>query len=158
MKLRLVPLLLFCLTAAAAEVGTDSPIVVEQAWSRASRPESTTGILYLSIENRGETADRLIGVATPVAGMAAVHEVVEENGMVGMQPVPALTIAPGERTVLAPLSPRGLHVMLTELAMPLHEGDTIPVVLTFETAGAVEIEAAVGAETAMEFPGAPAGR
>jgi copper(I)-binding protein len=50
-------------------------------------------------------------------------------------------LPPGETVTLAPA---GLHVMLTDLAAPLKQGEVVPVDLTFEKAGTVRVEARIG--------------
>ena len=42
------------------------------------------------------------------------------------------------------LSPKGYHVMFTGLKQPLKKGDNVKAVLTFEHAGPVAVEFAVG--------------
>lgn len=41
------------------------------------------------------------------------------------------------------LEPGGLHVMLIGLKQPLTEGQTLPLTLTFEEAGTLEVELAI---------------
>jgi copper(I)-binding protein len=48
------------------------------------------------------------------------------------------------------LSPGGLHLMMMGLKAPLVEGETVPVTLTFATAGTVEIALVVGSVNAKE--------
>jgi hypothetical protein len=52
------------------------------------------------------------------------------------------------------LKPGGLHVMLTGLKQPLSEGQSFPLTLTFEKAGAIETTvkiAKAGAMTGMDM-------
>jgi len=50
------------------------------------------------------------------------------------------------------LKPSGHHVMLMELRQPLKQGESVPVTLSFEKAGTVEIKAAVGSMGADRMP------
>jgi hypothetical protein len=64
-----------------------------------------------------------------------------------MRPVAAIEIAPGAPTVL---EPGGLHIMLVGLGQKLVEGGTLPLTLTFEQAGSIELEAPIrGMATGM---------
>jgi copper(I)-binding protein len=60
-----------------------------------------------------------------------------EGGVAKMQPLAAIEIASGEPTVLAPGGP---HIMLLGLEKKLAEGDTLSLSLTFERAGAIELQ------------------
>jgi copper(I)-binding protein len=60
------------------------------------------------------------------------------GGMMGMRPIDSLTLPAGEEVAL---EPGGYHIMLIDLAEPIEEGDTVPVTLTFENAGEIEVEA-----------------
>ncbi len=99
------------------------------------------GAVYFSMKNTGDTDDALIGVSTEAAGKAALHETVTGEGTtMKMQPVAEIEIpARGEAT----LEPGGYHVMLMDLKEPLEEGGTIELVLTFQQAGSVIIQAPV---------------
>jgi copper(I)-binding protein len=55
-------------------------------------------------------------------------------------PVDAIEVEPGAPAVLAP---GGLHVMLMGLTVPLAEGASFPLTLTFATAGPVTVRVAV---------------
>lgn len=48
------------------------------------------------------------------------------------------------------LAPGGLHLMFMQLKAPLVEGTRVPVTLTFEKSGTVEIELEVGGIAAKE--------
>jgi periplasmic copper chaperone A len=54
-----------------------------------------------------------------------------------MRPVAAIEVAPGQPTVL---EPGGLHIMLSGLGEKLVEGETLPLSLTFEDSGTIELE------------------
>lgn len=116
-------------------------------WARASAGEAKNGAVYLEIVNNGATADRLIGASTAVADHAELHMHVSENGILKMRPVDGgIDLAPGAHVVL---KPGGLHVMLMGLAAPLQEGESFPISLTFEKAGAIEVSAIVASVATM---------
>ena len=92
---------------------------------------------YLAISNAGAQADRLMGVSSKIAKSVSLHQSrVDANGVASMSPVAALEIPAGE-TVL--LEPGGYHIMFMGLTGRFSEGDMLPVTLTFEKAGAIEM-------------------
>lgn len=58
--------------------------------------------------------------------------------MMSMREIGSLTLPAGEEVSL---EPGGYHIMLIDLAKPIEDGDTVPVTLTFEKAGEIEVEA-----------------
>lgn len=122
---------------------TVGSLTVGHPWSRATPEKARAAGAYLTIVNRGGEADRLIAVASPAADRASVHTMAMENGVMQMRPLSGgLPIGPGETVTLAP---GGLHLMLNGLKAPLRQGETLPLTLTFERAGTVEVEAAIEA-------------
>jgi periplasmic copper chaperone A len=111
--------------------GNDGP-TIDHAWARATPGSAKTGAAYFTIESPID--DRLIGLATPVAGKAELHTHSEENGMMRMHAVEGGLAIAADRKV--ELKPGGLlHVMLIDLNRKLQAGDRFPLVLTFEKAG-----------------------
>jgi copper(I)-binding protein len=129
-----------------AQTSTAMPIMVENAWARATPGTIKTGGAYMTLVDHGTSADRLIGVATPVAGKAELHVMSEDNGIMKMRPVDAVPVEPGKPTEL---KPGGYHVMLIDLKQPLKEGDSFPMTLTFEKAGTIQVTVKVEKPGAM---------
>jgi copper(I)-binding protein len=126
-------------------------LAVTGAWARAPLGAAKSGAIYLTVENRGAAADRLIAAETPAASRAALHTHIMDEGVMKMRPVEGgIEILAGGSTVLAP---GGLHVMLMGLAAPLEEGARFPLTLTFEQAGPVTVEVLVRPATAMDAGG-----
>jgi copper(I)-binding protein len=117
---------------ALAQVPT---IEVRQAWSRATPGAAHSGVVYLTLHDKG-AADRLIGVSTPVAGMAMLHESILESGVERMRMLDALPLPAGGTVTL---HPHGLHIMLTDLKHSLERGESFPLTLTFEKAPPVTV-------------------
>jgi len=123
----------------AEETGMDEDTVhVADAWARS--PSTDVGAVYFEMHNGAEEEDRLIGVSTPAAGRAEIHEMVEREGEMVMQPVTSVPIVPDETVMF---EPGGYHIMLFDLREPLEVDSTITVTLEFENAGEIEIEALV---------------
>ena len=130
-------LLLHAMTSACA-----ADIVVREAWSRATPKGAQVASGYLTIENRSNSADRLLSASTPAAGKVEIHEMLDAGGIMKMRPVTErLTIPPSGHLVL---TPGGTHMMFLQLKSPFSEGEQIPVSLDFENAGQINISLKVG--------------
>lgn len=121
-------------------------LTVSHPWARASAGKAKAGAAYVTITNDGRQVDRLVKVASPIAGKARLHTNMMEGAVMKMRPVEAIEIGPGKPAVL---KPGGLHIMLMGLKSPLKEGETFPMTLTFEKAGAVEVRVMVKKVGAM---------
>ena len=124
-------------TSASAEDIKAGDLVISQAWSRATPNGARIGGGYLTIENKGTAADRLVGGSGDIAGRVEVHEMAVNNGVMTMRPLDkGLAIEPGKTVKLAP---GGYHLMMFDLKGPLKQGDKVPVTLEFEKAGKVTL-------------------
>ncbi|MBM3558545.1 MAG: copper chaperone PCu(A)C [Alphaproteobacteria bacterium] len=109
-------------------------------WSRATAPSAPNGGAYLTVENKGTTADRLLAVRGDVAGKIELHTHTMKDGVMQMRPVEAIDVPAGGKVEL---KPGGLHVMLLGLKAPLVKGEHFPLTLVFERAGEVPVEVVV---------------
>jgi copper(I)-binding protein len=98
------------------------------------------GAAYFTIKNTGDTDDALVGAASDAARRVELHETVTEGTTDKMLPVEQIAIPAGREAVL---QPGGYHVMLMDLNEELAVGDTVPITLTFEKAGSVDLEVEV---------------
>lgn len=139
--LMLAALLLSTFFAQAQEY-TAGSLVVSDPWSMELPPNAPAVAAYFTIENKGETADRLLSVDTPLAGQAQLHEHVHANGLMKMQQVQTVEIAPRTKVSFAPMA---YHVMLLDLKdrSKLVASQQFPVTLHFEKAGDVEVQVVV---------------
>lgn len=124
--------------AEPVKVGT---LVVEQASASASIGRSTTSAAYLTLRNAGAETERLLQASSPAADRVSLHVSLMEGGTMRMRPVDRLDIPAGETVTMEPGS--GLHLMLEGLHEPLRDGASVPMTLTFERAGAVQVAAEV---------------
>jgi protein SCO1/2 len=115
-----------------------STFTIADAWARPADAAGSSAI-YLRITNASDTADRLIGVSSPL-GQAQMHRTSQDGGMMHMQAVGALDIAGGGEIRF---EPGGLHIMLTSLQQTLAQGDEVPLTLTFERSGTLTVRAPV---------------
>ena len=133
----------------AAEVAILGNLEISGAFTRATLPNAPVGGGFLTIVNSGDAADRLVSASTPAAGVAQFHQMQMDGDVMTMGELPnGIAIPPGETVTLAP---GGLHIMLMDLTRPLVEGETVPLTLTFETAGTIEIALPI-ADPAADAP------
>jgi periplasmic copper chaperone A len=122
-------------------------IRIIEPWARASAGMATVGAAYMTIENTGATADRLIEAASPAAETVELHTHIVEGDIMRMRAVEGIDLPPGETVEL---QPGGLHVMLIGLGAPLEMGEYIPLTLTFAEAGTTTVEVEILQPGAME--------
>ena len=132
-----------CLAIASAASAQTAQLEVSNAWARATPAKAENGIAFLTI--RSPTPDRLISVSSPVAQKAELNTMEMAGMVMKMRPLAALDVPAGQPVTL---KPGGEHIMLMGLSAPLREGQSFPLTLTFEKAGAREVSVAV------EKPGA----
>jgi len=138
--------LLSATTSVFADEATLGDLVIRHVWSRATIASVGTGAVYLEVDNNGATADRLVGVATPVAAMAHLHTTEMQGNMASMQAIDGLDVPAGGKIIL---KPQNSHVMLMGLSAPLKQGTTFPLTLQFEKAGKVDVNVPVEAAGAL---------
>lgn len=112
-------------------------LTIEQPTARPTRPGQPSGAAYVSIDNRGNASDRLIGASSPVAGKTEIHTMSMEDNVMRMREVDAITIDAGAKIVMRPGA--GYHLMLLELKKPLKAGEQFPLTLRFANAGEVPV-------------------
>lgn len=104
-------------------------VKAEEPWMRATVGSQTAAGAFMRLHATEKA--RLVEARSPAAKIVEIHEMKMEDNIMKMRALPDFTLKAGET---AELKPGGLHVMLTELAQPLKEGDKVPVTLVFETA------------------------
>ncbi|WP_417455965.1 copper chaperone PCu(A)C [Kordiimonas sp.] len=142
--------LMFCFTLgttpAFAHGEEGHGLSIEKAWARKTS-RTVSAAVYLTITNDTHNMEFLNGVSTDIANMAMIHQSREVDGVMQMDHVDTLPIAPGETLEFAP---GGYHVMLMGLSKPLAKGDVFTITLDFENAGTtpviVEVTGLMGLE------------
>lgn len=135
-------------------------IKIDGPYARMTGPDRPAAA-YFVIANETDSADALIGAASPAFAKVELHEtyVVEpsempsadpmasmdptasmDGGMMGMRPVAEIPV-PANGSVA--LEPGGFHVMLMEPVSPLEIGQVIDLTLTFRNAGEVKVKATI---------------
>jgi copper(I)-binding protein len=131
------------LTAAATTLpAMAADITVDDAYARSSAMSAKTGAAFMMIRNTGETDDRLIGAASPAAKLVQLHtHKQDDNGVMKMMHVEDGFALPANGMIK--MQRGGNHVMFMGLNDPFEQGKMIPVTLTFEKAGDIEIDVPV---------------
>ncbi len=123
-------------------------VEVQNAWARATvKGQMATGAFMTLTADAGA---RLVGASSPVAGVARVHEMKMEGGVMKMAEVKGGLDLPAGKAV--ELKPGGFHIMLMDLKAPLEKGSTVPVTLIFKDAKGAEIKQEVKLPVAMTPP------
>lgn len=118
-----------------------SSVMLMKAYARASAtPTAQAGAAYVSLMLHGD-ADRLVGVSSPAAKVAGLHQTQAMDGVMKMEHVDGIDIPANGKLEM---KPGGYHIMLMGLTQPLKEGDEIELTLTFEKAGEIKVKARVG--------------
>lgn len=136
-------LLVVIVTSACSRIaiGSEQPLVLNDAWGRPSPAMAETAAFYLTITNNSDADDQLVGVAATVCDPAELHNTTMHNGMMHMEHAHHGIAIPANSSTA--LEPGSFHVMCMGLAQPLATGDEIPLTLTFAEAGEVEVTAVV---------------
>ncbi|HSV57364.1 MAG TPA: copper chaperone PCu(A)C [Variovorax sp.] len=131
-----------------------APVQVSDAWVRRAVPgQSGTGAF---MKLKAPAGTRLVGAATPVAGVAEVHEMKMEGDTMKMRALSQGLELPAGQTV--ELKPGGYHLMLMDLKQPIAAGSSVPLTLRFVDAKGVASELKLQVPVSATAPGgAPAG-
>ncbi len=115
---------------------------------------SDTGAVYMHIVNNSAADDALIDAAIDGCGTIELHEMINDNDTMVMRQVEGNRIPiPAGETVM--LQRGGLHIMCIGKTGEFTIGQSVPVTLTFEKAGTMEVMADVldPAKLGMEMNG-----
>ncbi|MHA6909418.1 copper chaperone PCu(A)C [Ralstonia pseudosolanacearum] len=116
-------------------------VTVRDAWVRGTVPGQTATGAFMTLQ--AADGARLVGIATPAAARAEIHEMKMEGDVMRMRAVPALPLPKGETVQL---KPGGYHVMLQDLKQPLAKDTTVPLTLKVELADHRIVEQKVDAK------------
>jgi len=120
-------ILLTLLAAGLFSTSALAQVTVSEPWVRATVPNQKASGAFMRVQSA--QAARLVGVSTPVAGRAELHEMAMENNTMRMRQVDAIDLPAGKAVHLAS---GGYHVMFFDLKRQLKEGETVPVTLVVQ--------------------------
>lgn len=112
-------------------------IEVSEPYAFATIPGARTAAAFMTIKNKGEVAEKLIGAESPVAGIVEIHENIidPDDGTMMMRKIKGLDLAVGQDVVL---QPKGYHIMFMDLQESLAIGQTFNLTLLLESGGVVK--------------------
>lgn len=140
----LITLLLACGSA----IAQTAAVKVEGAWARATvQGQKASGAFMKLTAPQGA---KLVRVESPVAGVAEVHEMSMDGGVMRMRALPALDLPAGKAVEL---KPGGYHLMLQDLKAPLAKGTSVPVTLVFQDAKGAESSQQLNVPVDTRAPG-----
>lgn len=130
------------------------PVKVDAAWARVTVPgQKGTGAFMTLTAAQGL---RLVGVQSPVAGIAEIHEMKMEGDVMRMRAIAGLDLPAGQAVALRPGS---YHLMLMDLKQPLVKDSQIPVTLRFQDAQGKPLQMQLSLPVLLASPaGAPQGQ
>ncbi|MES2281500.1 MAG: copper chaperone PCu(A)C [Pseudomonadota bacterium] len=138
------------LALSASAFAQTASVKVDKAWARATvQGQKGTGA-FMSLTAAEGT--KLVGLTSPVAGVAEVHEMKMEGDVMKMRAVAGGLDLPAGKTV--ELKPGGYHVMLMDLKAPLAKDSTVPMTLLFKNARGVESKLNITVPVSVTAPGA----
>jgi copper(I)-binding protein len=137
------------LTTVCAVSAFAQNVTITDAWARATvQGQKATGA-FMKITAKDNT--KLVGVSSPVAGLAEIHEMKMEKDVMKMAALPNGLDLPAGKAV--ELKPGSYHVMLMDLKAPLTKDTTVPLTLTLQDAKGVksnvELKVLVGMQPPM---------
>lgn len=100
----------------------------------------STSAVYMTLVNNGSTADAVVKASTDAAQTVELHNVIMENNVAMMRPVPEIEIPAGGQ---AELKPGGFHVMLIGITRDLKVGDTVNLTLDLRSGASLQVAAPV---------------
>jgi copper(I)-binding protein len=121
---------------------------VEGAWVRTAVPGQQGTGAFMRLTARQTM--QLIGVTTPVAGTAEVHEMKQEGDIMRMRQVVKVDLPAGQTVEF---KPGGYHLMLMDLKQALKPGTVVPLTLVLRDARGAEHKLELNATVAAQAPG-----
>lgn len=116
-------------------------VEVTDAWVRgtAAGQKATGAFMKLTSPEGG----KLVGVSSPVAGIAEIHEMKMDGDIMKMRAIPSVDVPKGKTVEFKPGS---YHVMLMDLKKEIKKGEPVSLTLKFETADKKVVEREVTAD------------
>ncbi len=117
-----------------------NPLTVEDAYVRATPPNSKNSAAFMVINNAGNKEVKLIAASSDIADRVELHTHINEDGMMKMRQVEEIVIKAQNTAVL---QPGGYHVMFLNLKQPLKEGQSVAIRLYFDNGEQIEVAAPI---------------
>jgi copper(I)-binding protein len=125
----------------SSAIAVAGPIAISEPWVRPSSSRLLEAAGFLTLTNNGPEPDRLVGASSPAAASIEIHAIKVVGPDVVMRPLAGGLVIPGGVTMT--FKPRGYHLLLLGMKVPLRTGARVPMTLAFEKAGSIDIALAV---------------
>ena len=102
-------------------------VTVTNAWVRPTVAQQKVTGAFMTITSTVDA--HVVGITSPVADRAEIHEMKMDNDIMTMRAVPSLPLGAGKTVNLAP---GGYHIMLFGLHQQVKAGDSVPLTLMIE--------------------------
>jgi len=102
---------------------------IHNAWIKNLPPTIPVRAGYMTIHNAQTHTISIIAIRSDAFASVEVHQTIKQDGMMRMEPVPALTIEPDSTVQLAP---GGLHLMMMHPKNPTKPGDVLEIVIELD--------------------------
>ena len=126
-------------------------VTVTDAWARATVQGQKASGAFMVITSKDNA--KLVGVSSPVAGVAEIHEMKMEKEVMKMAALPNGLDLPAGKAV--ELKPGSYHVMLMDLKAPLVKDTTLPLTLTLQDAKGVKSTVTLKVLVGVQPPAMP---
>jgi copper(I)-binding protein len=124
-----------------ASAAAFAQVTVQDAWVRGTVPGQTSSGAFMTLQST--EGAKVVGVSTPVAGTAEIHEMKMDGDVMRMRRMPSLDLPKGQAVQL---KPGGYHVMLMDVKQPLVKDAVVPIMLKVELADKRVVEQKVDAK------------
>ncbi len=129
---------------ASPSAAAGCPVSVSDPWVKAADKGMTAA--FGTLQNSGASAVDIVSASTPDSASMELHEVVDNNGQMVMQPVAGGITVPANGDLK--LEPGGYHLMLMDVTTPIKAGQDVPITLSCADGSTVDFTA-----QAREFEG-----
>jgi periplasmic copper chaperone A len=126
--------------SAGAPAQTTAALVVQDPWIRTPPPGVDIVAAYFTVKNLSKRAVFIVGVTSPLAANAMIHESSTVEGQSRMRMRDRVTVPGGGNVAF---EPEGLHVMLTGVNKTLEVGEKVPLTLQLDHGGSIDLIATV---------------
>jgi copper(I)-binding protein len=125
-------------------VAPQPTIAVADAWAAPTAKGAKVAAGFFTVANGATADDRLLAASSPRAGRVELHDVSKDGKTKKTSQVKDIAVPAGGSVAL---NDAGLRLMFIDISAPFVVGDTVPVKLTFEKSGEVEIALVVKKRT-----------
>lgn len=124
-------------------VWSTGDVVVSHAWTYENAEMAHAMRVYLTVENTGDAADRLVSASVPFAERVLFEgQAMDADGALEHRVFDAITVGPNQTITM---QPGAVWIELDSVQATFEHGEHFDMTLTFENAGTIAIEVEVEA-------------